>query len=71
MIKKNTKVVFRNGDFQGEYDWKGGIPLSVGEEMSVEVNGKNLVYKLSEKKVTCKSDGEDQVVDVFYALDLV
>lgn len=46
MIKKNTKVIFKDGDFAGEYDWQGGIPLSEGENMSVGVNGKNLTYTL-------------------------
>lgn len=27
MIKKNTKAIFLDGNFKGEYNWEGGIPL--------------------------------------------
>jgi len=71
MIKKNTKAVFLDGDYQGEYDWKGGIPLSVGETMTVKIDGKELQYKLVQKKVTCDAKGEDQIVDVLYSFELI
>jgi hypothetical protein len=71
MIKKNTKAIFLEGDFEGEYDWKGGIPLSEGEEMSVKVNGKRLEYKLTSKEVVCDAEQADQVVEVVYKFKLV
>jgi hypothetical protein len=70
MIKKNTKVIFLDGDFKGEYDWKGGIPLSEGEIMSVKINGKLLQYKLAKKQVSCDAESEDQIVDVLYTFEL-
>jgi len=71
MIKKHTKVVFKDGDFKGEYDWKGGIPLSKGEEMKVKTGGKELNYRLTEKEIVCNAEGEDQIVDVVYTFNLV
>ena len=71
MIKKNTKAIFLDGDFKGEYDWKGGIPLSEGEIMSVKINGKLLQYKLTKKEVSCDAESEDQIVDVLYTFELM
>jgi len=71
MIKKNTKAIFLDGDFKGEYDWKGGIPLSEGEIMSVKINGKLLQYKLVKKEVSCDAENEDQIVDVLYTFELM
>ena len=70
MIKKNTKVIFLDGDYEGEYDWKGGIPLSEGEIMSVKINGKILQYKLNKKEVSCDAESEDQTVNVVYTFKL-
>ena len=70
MIKKNTKAIFLDGDYKGEYDWKGGIPLSERETMTVKINGKQLQYKLVKKQVTCDAEGEDQIVDVLYSFEL-
>ena len=70
MIKKNTKAEFLDGDYKGEYDWKGGIPLSVGETMTVKINGKSLDYKLVKKEIICDAESEDQVVDVLYSFEL-
>jgi len=71
MIKKNTKAIFLDGDYKGEYDWKGGIPLSEGEIMSVKINGKLLQYKLIKKDVSCDAENEDQIVDVLYTFELM
>jgi len=71
MIKKNTKAIFLDGDYKGEYDWKGGIPLSEGEIMSVKINGKLLQYKLIKKEVSCDAESEDQIVDVLYTFELM
>ncbi|MFH1561747.1 MAG: hypothetical protein ABID04_04205 [Patescibacteria group bacterium] len=71
MIKKNTKAIFLDGDYQGEYDWQGGIPLSEGETMSVKINGKLLRYQLIKKEISCDAEGEDQIVDVLYTFRLV
>jgi len=66
MIKKETNAIFEDGDFKGEYDWKGGIPLSEGEEMKVHLKDKIITYILKEKKVDCLSEGENQLVKVVY-----
>ena len=66
MIKKNTKAIFLDGGFEGEYDWKGGIPLSEGEIMAVKINGKLIQYKLVKKEVSCNVETEDQIVLVVY-----
>ena len=71
MIKKNTKAIFLDGDFKGEYDWKGGIPLSEGEIMSVKINGKFFQYKLTKKEVSCDAESEDQIIDVLYSFELM
>ncbi|MAF36815.1 hypothetical protein CL622_06890 [archaeon] len=71
MIKKNTKAIFLDGAYEGEYDWKGGIPLSLNEIMTVKVNGQVLQYKLTKKEVTCDAEGEDQIVDVVYTFNLI
>jgi hypothetical protein len=71
MIKKNTKAIFINGDFKGEYDWKGGIPLSEGETMTVKINGKLLKYKLTKKKIFCDAENEDQIIDILYSFELL
>lgn len=71
MIKKNTKAIFTDGDYKGEYDWKGGIPLSEGEIMSVKVSGKVLKYELTKKEISCDAENEDQIVDVVYTFELL
>ncbi len=49
---------------------RGGIPLSVGEVMTVLVNNNTLIYELSDKKITCNAESEDQIVDVIHTLHL-
>lgn len=71
MIKKNTKVIFLNGDFKGEYDWQGGIPLSEGEIMTVKINGKLLKYKLNKKEISCEAEREDQIININYTFKLI
>jgi len=71
MIKKNTKAIFFDGDYKGDYNWKGGIPLSEGEIMSVKINGKLLQYKLIKKEVSYDAESEDQIVNVLYTFKLI
>jgi hypothetical protein len=50
MIKKTTIATFKNGDYAGQYDWRGGIPLTVGETISItQPNAARLEYKLVDK----------------------
>lgn len=71
MIKKNTKAIFLDGDFKGEYDWKGGIPLSKGEFMNVRFKGNLLRYKLTKKEITCDVEDKNQIIYVLYIFNLV
>lgn len=68
MIRKNTKAIFEDGEYAGTYDWQGGIPLSVGECMEVNVNDKKIQYKLIDKKVSYNVEGEDQIANIIYSL---
>jgi hypothetical protein len=71
MIKKNTKAIFLDGDYVGEYDWKGGIPLTEGEIMIVKMGGKELQYKLDKKEIVYSVEGDDQMVDINYSFKMI
>jgi len=71
MIKKNTKAVYIDGGYQGEYDWQGGIPLSVGETMTVTIDNQDLVYELTDKKVCLDAESDDQIVEVISTFKLI
>ena len=71
MIKKNTKAIFLDGDFQGEYDWQGGIPLSEGEVMQVQLNGKMLNYRVTKKETVCIAEEVDQTINIVYTLESI
>ncbi len=69
MIKKTTIATFKDGDYAGEYDWSGGIPLSVSETVYVKRKGQELIYKLVDKKTTLEDLGDDQIVRTEYFLE--
>jgi hypothetical protein len=68
MILKKTQVIFLDGEYKGEYDWKGGIPLSVNELMTVQLKNppRDLQYVLEKKTVDLIDQGENQLVQVVY-----
>ncbi len=66
MIKKNTLAVFKDGDYKGEYDWTGGIPLTKDELVIVTKDGSEMVYKLVNKTTHLTDSGEDQDVQIKY-----
>ena len=66
MIKKTTIATFNDGDYAGEYDWQGGIPLSVGERISVTLNGRHLNYKLVDKTTNLTVSDDEQLVVTHY-----
>jgi len=68
MIKKNTKVIFQNGEDKRSEDLVGGIPLSKREIIRVHESGKITLYEVEEKIVDCFLDKEDQVVDITYII---
>jgi hypothetical protein len=66
MIKKNTKVIFNDGENKKTEDMVGGIPLSKGEIIRVHKNDKVVLYEVVDKIVDCFLNGEDQVIDIIY-----
>ncbi len=68
MIKKNTKVIFEDGEDKTSEDMVGGIPLSKGEVIKVHKNSEVLQYEVVDKIVDCYLYQEDQVVDITYVL---
>jgi len=71
MIKKTTIATFKDGSYAGEYDWQGGIPLSVDETITVTVGKtEKLSYRLVDKETSLADDGQDQVVTTSYSFEL-
>jgi len=68
MIKKNTKVIFVDGDNNQTDDLVGGLPLTKGEIVHVHKDDKLTDYEVIEKNIECFMDGEDQKVDITYTL---
>jgi hypothetical protein len=66
MIKKNTKVIFKNGENKRSEDMVGGIPLSKGETIKVHEGDKVVLYEVVDKIVECFLNGDDQIVDITY-----
>lgn len=70
MIKKNTKVIFKDGGNEKVEDMVGGIPLSKGEIIKVHQGGKMVLYEVTEKIVDCFLDGDEQIVNIAYIVKL-
>lgn len=70
MIKKTTIATFKDGEYAGEYDWQGGIPLSVGERITVSLDGQQLSYKLVDKTTDLTVGDDEQLVVTHYWLKL-
>lgn len=70
MIKKNTKVVFEDGENKRTDNMMGGMPLSKGEIIHVhpEDGGDVIDYEVVDKVIDCYLKGEDQMVDITYVL---
>ncbi len=68
MIKKNTKVIFEDGENRRSEDMVGGMPLSKGEIVKVHEKGAIVEYEVVAKDIDCFLDGEDQVVDIVYTV---
>ena len=65
-IKKNTKIIIENEDSSKFEALKGGIPLSKGETVSIKEGSKVSNYIVTDKKVECSFEGEDQIVEITY-----
>lgn len=68
MIKKNTKVIFEDGDNKTTDEMIGGIPLSKGEMITVHKDGKAFQYEVADKVVDCYYEDQDQIVDITYII---
>ncbi|MFH1364379.1 MAG: hypothetical protein ABIH52_01860 [Candidatus Aenigmatarchaeota archaeon] len=69
MIKKNTKIVFEDGEKQETEELMGGIPLSKGEVVHVHTEtSDDLIYEVVDKKIECTLKSEDQIVNITYVL---
>jgi hypothetical protein len=66
MIKKNTKVIFEDGENKRSEDMVGGIPLSKGEIIKVHESDTVVLYEVVDKIVDCFLNGDDQTVDITY-----
>lgn len=71
MIKKTTIASFKDGDYKGRYDWQGGIPLTVGEIIEVELKKRKLTYTLTNKTTKLIVDNGEQLVTVNYQFELL
>jgi len=70
MIKKNTKVIFEDGENQKNNNLIGGMPLSRGEVVHVHKGDeeKSVDYEVIDKIIDCFLKGEDQIVNITYVL---
>ena len=66
-IKKNTTFIFED-DPKKSGDFIGGLPLSVGEEITITENKETITYLITDKKITANLDGEDEMVDDIYTV---
>ena len=66
MIKKNTKVIFEDGDNQRTEDMVGGIPLTKGEIIRVHQGEEIIIYEVIDKIIDAFLDNEDEIVDITY-----
>ena len=66
MIKKNTKVIFQNGESEKSEEMIGGIPLSKGEIIKVHENNEVEEYEVIDKIVDCFLENDDQIVNITY-----
>lgn len=70
MIKKNTKIIFEDGEDKKIEEMMGGMPLSKGEvvHMHAENSDKAVDYEVVDKIIDCYLKGEDQIVNITYVL---
>lgn len=68
MIKKNTKVIFEDGENKRSEDMVGGMPLSKGEIIKVHKDDEVILYEVVDKIIDAFLDGEDQNVNITYII---
>ena len=67
MIKKNTKIIFKDDDNSSELI--GGIPLSTGEIIHLHKNNLVVDYIVQDKKIDIILENDDQIVNITYTLE--
>lgn len=68
MIKKNTKVIFEDGDNKRSEDMIGGMPLSKGEIIKMHQGDEIVMYEVVDKIIDIFFEGEDQIVNITYII---
>ena len=68
MIKKNTKIIFKDRKDSIIEELAGGIPLSKDDIVKVHKNKAFVEYKVIDKTVDYFLEGTDQVVNITYTL---
>jgi hypothetical protein len=69
MIKKNTKVIFEDGENESSDELVGGMPLSKGDIVHVHRDQQAVVdYEVVEKTFDLFLGGEDPSVNIIYKL---
>ena len=69
MIKKNTKIIIKEGNKESELKLEGGIPLSKKDIINIKDKGKNNKYEVIDKIINANLDNE--IVDITYVLKLI
>jgi hypothetical protein len=68
MIKKNTKVIFEDGENKRSENMVGGMPLTKGEIINVHQDGEIIAYEVADKIIDAFFEGEDQIVNITYVI---
>lgn len=69
MIKKNTKIIFEDGEDKKIEEDMGGIPLSVGEIVHFrDESNEKIIYEVVDKTIESYFEGEDRIVNITYVL---
>jgi hypothetical protein len=68
MIKKVTKVIFEGEGIEGVEELTGGMPLSVGEIVTIHKNGSDNRFEVVKKGFDIYLDEADPIVDLVYTL---
>ena len=71
MIKKNTKLIFKDGEDIETYDLIGGMPLAQGETVNFQLKGQDEIvnYRVVNKTTNLLREGEDWIVSIIYTLE--
>jgi len=68
MIKKITKVIFEGEGIDGVEELTGGMPLSVGEIVTIHKNGNDYIFEVVKKGFDIYLDEADPMVNLVYTL---